>query len=139
MMKDVFTIGQYRKFFDILLAQEKGAVIWHCSAGKDRTGIGAALILFALGVDPEAVRADYLASNDFLADRTEKFVANAAADGADQRVCDELRIWCGVCPEYFDTAMRSVQRNWGGMDGLMKNGLAMTGAKLEKMRALYLI
>ena len=42
---------------------EKGALLWHCSEGKDRCGITAALILEALGVDRETIMADYLKTN----------------------------------------------------------------------------
>lgn len=53
---------RYRAMFD-LLVDGPGAFLLHCSAGKDRTGFGAALILTALGVPREAVMEDYLASN----------------------------------------------------------------------------
>lgn len=138
MMHDFFTVNQYRHFFDLLLNQEKGAVIWHCSAGKDRTGIAAALILLALGADPDAVREDYLMSNTFLAERTDEFVNAAASDGVDAKICEELRKWCSVFPEYFDTAMNSVRRNWGNMDRFLYHGMGLTAAKREKLAELYL-
>lgn len=49
---------QYRAIFMRLLADE-GAVMFHCSAGQDRTGIASALILTALGVDRETIIKDY--------------------------------------------------------------------------------
>lgn len=138
MMRDPFTVSQYRKFFDILLNHEEGATIWHCSAGKDRTGIGAALVLLALGVDPEAVRADYLASNDFLAERTEGYVEQAGKDGVDVVICEELRKWCGVFPEYYDTAMASVNKNWGSVDDFLRKAMGLTAAKRKQLIAMYL-
>ncbi|MBQ6256673.1 MAG: tyrosine-protein phosphatase, partial [Clostridia bacterium] len=46
----------YSQFFQALLAlPEDRALLFHCSQGKDRTGCGAMLILFALGVDEETV------------------------------------------------------------------------------------
>ena len=49
---------QYRAIFRRLLADE-GAVMYHCSAGQDRTGIATALVLTALGVDRQTILADY--------------------------------------------------------------------------------
>ena len=55
----------YRKFFaDLLTVQpEDGAVIWHCTQGKDRTGVAAAAILLALGVDRDEIMRDYMRTN----------------------------------------------------------------------------
>jgi protein-tyrosine phosphatase len=57
--------GQYRRMFAELLAGH-APLAFNCSAGKDRTGIGAALLLTALGVPRETVIADYLLSNQTL-------------------------------------------------------------------------
>lgn len=54
---------RYRALFRHLLTEELLPLVFHCSAGKDRTGFGAALLLTALGVAWEHVLADYLATN----------------------------------------------------------------------------
>ena len=54
---------RYRALFDLLLEENAPPLLFHCTAGKDRTGFGAALILAALGVGEEAVLEDYLATN----------------------------------------------------------------------------
>jgi protein-tyrosine phosphatase len=56
-------LPRYRTLFDLLLRRERLPLLFHCSAGKDRTGFGAALLLTALGVPRETVVADYLATN----------------------------------------------------------------------------
>ena len=60
LVMDPFSRQQYRKFFGILLDQKEGAVLWHCSAGKDRVGVGTALLLSALGIPRETILADYM-------------------------------------------------------------------------------
>ena len=58
----------YRQFFQALLTlPEDQALLFHCSQGKDRTGCGAMLILFALGADEETVMADFLLTNEYNA------------------------------------------------------------------------
>ncbi len=56
-------LPRYRALFALLLEGERLPLLFHCSAGKDRTGFGAALLLTALGVPHEAVMDDYLATN----------------------------------------------------------------------------
>lgn len=65
---------QYNQFFEILLKNEKAdeSVLFHCTAGKDRTGFGAAMMLSALGVDQETIFADYLKTNRFLEKKSRK-------------------------------------------------------------------
>lgn len=58
-------LPQYRALFALLLRPERRPLVFHCSAGKDRTGFGAALLLTALGVPRETILEDYLATNRF--------------------------------------------------------------------------
>ncbi len=55
----------YRQFFDLLLANDKEdqSLLFHCTAGKDRTGMGAVFLLSALSVPEETIRTDYLLTN----------------------------------------------------------------------------
>jgi protein-tyrosine phosphatase len=61
--------AQYKKFFKTLLASDGKPVLFHCSAGKDRTGVAAALLLSALGVSREMIIKDYLASAENVAEK----------------------------------------------------------------------
>ena len=56
-------LPRYRRLFELLLEGGRLPLLFHCSAGKDRTGFGTALLLTALGVPRESVMADYLATN----------------------------------------------------------------------------
>jgi protein-tyrosine phosphatase len=61
--------AQYKQFFKTLLDSNGEPVLFHCSAGKDRTGVAAALLLSALGVDRETIIKDYLASAGNVAEK----------------------------------------------------------------------
>lgn len=50
----------YRRLFDLLLNRREGAILFYCSAGRDRTCVAAWLILSALGVSEDVILADYL-------------------------------------------------------------------------------
>lgn len=54
---------QYRALFDVLADGARQPVLFHCTAGKDRTGFGAALLLLALGADRATILADYVATD----------------------------------------------------------------------------
>lgn len=65
IVSDPNSIEQIRIFFNLLLEEHKGATLFHCTGGKDRTGIAAILLLAALGVDIDEALQDYAASDYF--------------------------------------------------------------------------
>ena len=58
-----FSLRQYGKFLHYVLDHED-PVLWHCSMGKDRCGVGTVLVLELLGVDREDIIEDYLYTNE---------------------------------------------------------------------------
>lgn len=69
----------YTRFFEILLASEGRPVLWHCTQGKDRTGVAALLLLTALGVDEETIVREYMTTNEFMQRHIDEFEASGAA------------------------------------------------------------
>ena len=67
----VYSNEAYRQMFRKLLAGDV-PLLFHCSQGKDRTGIAAILIMLALGIDEEQIRSDYLLSNEYRKELIEK-------------------------------------------------------------------
>jgi protein-tyrosine phosphatase len=63
---------RYRTMFELLLDESNHALLFHCAAGKDRTGFGAAILLAALGVDWPHILQDYLATNTLWRRETAK-------------------------------------------------------------------
>ena len=66
--------GTYRNFFAILQEDANLPLIFHCAAGKDRTGFAAALILHALGVDKRIILAEHEASNKYLGNKYASYI-----------------------------------------------------------------
>ena len=64
----------YHDFFQILLESDtpKDTILFHCTAGKDRTGFAAALFLRGMGVDMDCIINDYLLTNEYLKKRIEE-------------------------------------------------------------------
>ena len=69
------SLEAYAEFFRILLASEGKPVLWHCTQGKDRTGVAALLLLTALGIDETVIFRDYMRTNEFTQGILDRFAA----------------------------------------------------------------
>jgi protein-tyrosine phosphatase len=128
--------GQYRRMFGELLAG-RVPLAFNCSAGKDRTGIAAALILTALGVPHDTVVEDYLLTNRYFDPR--KVVHSAAAPSADWAKLppDVLRAYMAADRAYIEAALRVIEGHRGGATGYFHDEMGLTNADLAKLRATY--
>lgn len=130
----------YREFFAILLAntQPDQAVLFHCTAGKDRTGIGAFQILSALGVDPQAIRQNYLDTNVNLQPKTDEMVAKARENGQTAAFIANMTALSSVSPDYFDTATKVINTQYGGIQDYLRDVIGLSHKDIETLRELYL-
>jgi protein-tyrosine phosphatase len=119
---------RYRVLFDLLLSAQ-GGLLFHCSAGKDRTGFGAALILTALGTPRETIMTDYLASN-----RLWLGGADIAA-GLPPDIAAKLLL---VHAELLDAAFTAIDQVFGGFDHYAVAQLGLDAPRLEKLREMLI-
>lgn len=131
-------IAAYTAFFNDLLAQEDGALLWHCTMGKDRCGTGAVLVETALGVPDPLILADYLYTNRRLRPQTEETIAAALAQGEDPALMDQLRIMDSVHEDYLAVIYKAAEECSGSLMQFIREKLEMTDEKLEKLRNMYL-
>jgi protein-tyrosine phosphatase len=112
-------------------------LLFHCAAGKDRTGLTAALLLGLLGVPEAVILDDYeLTSTYFTPRRMESLAAVMSEHGvADARVRPLLEARRPV----LATALRRLQERWGGFDGYATDHLAIDADLPERLRAALLI
>lgn len=132
--------GVYREFFRQLLMPEPGAVVMHCASGKDRTGVAAALLLSALGVDRNSVIADYLLTNSCL--DVSHHVARAIADFDDryQSIMNPaaLTAMYEVRPAYLAAALDEIDSQHGGMQQYLAEKIGLDDTSLKQLQQLYL-
>ena len=130
----------YRQFFDLLLENEPDdqALLFHCSAGKDRTGMGAVYLLSALGVDAHTIRQDYLAANDYIQQPLEEMLARVTAEGGNDNLMQSMRDLWTVNAAYLDSALQTINHEYGGMADYLQNTLKLTPAQQKDLRTLYL-
>lgn len=118
-------LPQFRALLALVAEPARLPLLFHCSAGKDRTGFGAALLLAALGVEREEIMADYLATNRFW--RGEHLLP----PGTPPAVSDALlRAHAGLLEGALDTAMRGR----GGTEAFLAAALGLEGARLAALR-----
>lgn len=119
---------QFTQLFASIL-QAEAPVVFHCTAGKDRTGLAAALLLHALGVDGEVVMHDYLLTNQLY---------KVPALYASPLPSEVSRVLWGVQPEFLQAAFDAMDADFGGVDGYLEKGLGLDAAQRQKLRGKYL-
>lgn len=119
---------RFAEFFGHLLASDEPTV-FHCTAGKDRTGFAAALLLRALDVPEDDVMHDYLLTNERLA------MPPKSRYGLSDEVMSVL--W-RVQADFLHAAFDEVDALHGSLDAYLRQGLGLGSAERGRLRALYL-
>lgn len=126
------------KILEVLANTEEGAVLYHCSEGKDRTGLVTVVLLYILGVDMETIRQDYLYSNYMLNDYRAKRDRIMKENGENLYFRANMRILGSVSDAFLDTSLITIEKEFGGFDNYLKNELGVTPDLQEALRELYL-
>ena len=137
---DEFCLSQYRRFIQLLFEPREKAILWHCSAGKDRTGTGALFIQELLGVGREDIMADYLITNEYLKDEIRQFVDRIAAQngGMDENAKKGMLVFMGAHEKYPLTVYKEAETRYGNFDSFIRDGLGVSDAQREELRRRYL-
>lgn len=130
---------QYRYFLQLLLENPDGhAALFHCYAGKDRTGLGAALILGILGVSFEDMMWDYLLTNEQRAEENARIIEAEREKGASPEVVAALYKIYGVDASYLEAARDEVMTRWGGFSSYVREGIGFSDEETAAFRKKYL-
>ena len=120
--------ARFATLFEHLLESD-APLVFHCTAGKDRTGFAAALILMALGVPREVVMQDYLLTNEHY--RMPAF--------DESRVPREvLNVLWRVQEDFLNAALDAVDQDYGGMPAYLSRELKVGDVERRRLEALYL-
>ncbi|WP_175650662.1 tyrosine-protein phosphatase [Pseudomonas sp. Marseille-P9899] len=120
--------GQFSVLFNEL-ASADGAALFHCTAGKDRTGWTAAVLLNIAGVDSGTIMSDYLATNDYTAARV---AATLAAMPSSMAAIYGPML--GVQASYLQAGLDEVTAQYGSMDNYLKEGLGLSQETIYVLR-----
>jgi protein-tyrosine phosphatase len=125
LVSDSEYINCYRNYFALLNNESDVPLLFHCSAGKDRTGMAATLTLYALGVDEQTIMEDYMLSNTFLGDKYASYIAQYP----------NLGTMFQVRPDYINAGIEAIRSQYGSVENYLTSVL---NVDIEKLRAKYL-
>ena len=123
---------------DILENSEALPQVFHCTAGKDRTGFAAAVLMRILGVPYETVMRDYLKTNTYIAGKNEKLVWRIRAMSMFRIKADLIRSLMGVEKDYLETAFAAIDEHWGDLKKYIRKGLELSAADVVNLEHLLL-
>ncbi len=135
---DERTRGVLREVF-LELAHADAAALYHCTAGKDRTGWISAVLHSIAGVSQEDIMKDYLASNTYSAARIkaslDAIAAQAGGGAAGEYAKAIYAPLMGVQASFLEAGFDQVAQSYGSMDNYLKEGLGLTQADIYVLRA----
>ena len=139
-ISDDFSLSQYRRFIKLLYEPREKAVLWHCTAGKDRTGVGALFILEILGVRSEDIIADYLITNDYLRDEVDHIldIFRERYGGMDEISRQSMLAVLSAREKYILTVYAEVEARYGTFDSFIRDGLGVSDHDRIQLQHKYL-
>lgn len=138
MVDNEYSQLQYAVFLQKIVALKDGAAYWHCSQGKDRTGLGAAYILGALGASREVILYDYNISSDIYSEDVRKMRQYILQNGGGEAELDVVQTFIGVNQRYFIDALDIIDQKYGGMETYIRDILMLSDDDRQILRDRYL-
>ena len=140
LIRSEFSQLQYAAFLRLIIeAPEDGGILWHCAQGKDRTGWGAAFLMFALGVSRDDIIADFEQSNEHYRPIVNKLNADVLARGGGEAEMAVIQAFMGVSTPNFISTLDLIDREYGGMTSYLHEILCLTHDDLQTLRKRYLL
>ncbi|MBQ7209715.1 MAG: tyrosine-protein phosphatase, partial [Paludibacteraceae bacterium] len=130
--------SQYAQFFREIITNNHGATLFHCSQGKDRTGVAAALLLAALGADRSTIVADFDTTNAVYADDVRKYSRRVRFFGGGDKEVAVVKAFIGVNTDNFIKALDRIDAEYGSIENYLKGPIGLTDDDIKVLRTRYL-
>lgn len=134
IVENPFCQKQMEKALRQIMETEDGAVLWHCTEGKDRCGLLSAMTLFLLGVSEQDVMEDYLKTNTSAATRIDKMYQKWRKLGISKGRAEGMLGLFMAKEEYMQAALDFVKRTYGSVDLFLKDAMEITDDERESFR-----
>ena len=128
------------QFLNNLIKQSSPVSVFHCMAGKDRTGLAAAVILMILGVSDQDIIEDYLLTQVYgETELITQYVLNALQlKGITDITGENIRPYCSVEEQYIQAFLNQLKDAYGTRENYLEAGLNLSDADINHMRNTYL-
>ncbi len=142
-----YSILKFQKFVHLLLQEKNKAILWHCSAGKDRTGFATIIVLELLEVSRDVILEDYLYSNNCVENKKLRTLDLIKKHNLDLDINNSEKIsvfhktldyLSTVREEYFFSLYDKIKELYGNFDGFLNKGLKITDKQRYLFKDLYL-
>lgn len=128
---------RFRPLFVKLLTLDnnKEAIMYHCTGGRDRTGMATALLLYTLQVPMETIQADYVASNVYLFNANKKMYGGLAKMSGltEEEIIDKM----SLKPEYLKAFFDGITTKYGSIENFMQSQLGVGSKEVALLRKKY--
>lgn len=130
--------ARYKPFFQkLLILPANESIMYHCTGGRDRTGMATALFLYALGVPQATIEADFTASNVYLQPMHGRmFQGMVQATGMD---VETIKKALELRPEFIRSMFDSIKGRYGSVDAFFKQELGVGPEEIKQLRDKYTI
>jgi protein-tyrosine phosphatase len=129
-------IEAFARFFHLVLQNEEGAILWHCTSGKDRTGVASALILYMLGCDMETIYREHLITNEITVPLLKKKLLEVDPD--DEEEINFHEVFYIAKKEFLDEYFNTINDNFGSLDRYIRHQLNISENDIETLKKRYL-
>lgn len=128
----VENVDQYKRFIHAVLNAQGAPVLWHCTAGKDRTGFATAILLRLLGVQQDVVVKDYLLSVKYADQRKSLILLLRLIRG--REAAEIVKTFMIVQKEWIGVAFHSIECQWGSFETYSREALKLSGEQINRLR-----
>lgn len=127
---------QYKQFVRTVIEAEGQPVLWHCTAGKDRTGFASAVMLRLLGIDLETALQDYMLSGKYVSRNRRMLWTIRLLRG--RHVVEKIKPLMKVNESWARAAFQTIDETWGNFDAYRRDALGVSDGDIRQLRAWYL-
>ena len=139
LISQELSIKSHRNVLLSLLEQEEGAIYWHCTQGKDRTGVAAAVILMALGVSREDIIQEYVNEKRSLIFRNNILTTLVGIVLFNRKAKTSLSVLMNAKRPCIEAAFDEMEKIYGDGETYIREALGITDEQIEKLRSMYLV
>ena len=116
------------------LDEKEYSVLFHCTEGKDRTGIIAAVILMILGADKQTIIDDYLYTNLVNEKKANSYYWKTLFLKFDKSQAETMKNYFLAKQEYIESVFDVIEKDWNGLENFIENGLKISREEIEIFR-----
>lgn len=133
-----YSTQMYRKFFNILLSNPQGSILFNCTEGKDRTGLATMLLMMVLNFDRNTIIKDYMISKKFCDIKMKLYEKRCKRFFIGKRITKFVTGIMATKEMFLNAVFDKIERDFHSIDNYLKQKLLLTNDDILKLRSMYL-